>query len=325
MLCCGQVCGWCGVAAASAWRRGQQSVAGFAHWRGPGGDTGPQSALRCAMPPRKKIVIPKFKQSAADTDAMWTVLDSAIKQIFAKEQSKLSYEVLYRNAYNMVLHKQGETLYQNVRRVVATQLQMRAEAIARCNAGDFMSELQQQWKDFKLAITMVRDVCIYLDRTWVDQQAQVAGAAALPPVYEMGLDLFQRIVARDTRIKQRLLDTMLDYVERDREGQTIPRGLAKTISSMWHDISPRLYREDFEEPMLEASRLYYTRLAQSLVGPAEGALDGGGQRTCATFFAEVEKRLGDENARTEHYLHESTGPKLKAVVSPDLQFCFHAL
>lgn len=276
------------------------------------------------MPPRKKIVIPKFQAAAADTDAMWTVLDSAIKQIFAKEQSKLSYEVLYRNAYNMVLHKQGETLYQNVRRVVATHLTAQARAIASCNAGDFMGELQQQWKDFKLAITMVRDVCIYLDRTWVEQQAKVAGVTALPPVYEMGLDLFQRIVARDAQIKQRLLDTMLDYVEREREGQTIPRGLAKTISGMWHDISPRLYREDFEEPMLDASRLYYTRLAQSLVEPAsecEGAPSFDQQRTCATFFAEVEKRLADEIARSEHYLHESTAPKLKAVVRFHLPPC----
>jgi cullin 3 len=256
------------------------------------------------MPPRKKIVIPKFKAQAADTNAMWAVLDSAIKQIFAKEQSKLSYEVLYRNAYNMVLHKQGETLYTNVRRVVATHLTERAAAITRCNAGEFMDELQQQWKDFKLAITMVRDVCIYLDRTWVEQQvsASAGSGASLPPVYEMGLDLFQRIVARDTQIKQRLLDTMLDYVEREREGQTAPRSLAKTISGMWHDISPRLYREDFEEPMLDASRLYYTRLAQSLVGPgttvatpgagsAGGVAPaaGAGGHSCAAFFAEVER------------------------------------
>lgn len=271
------------------------------------------------MPPRKKIVIPKFQKAAADTDAMWAVLDSAIQQIFAKEQSKLSYEVLYRNAYNMVLHKQGETLYSNVRRAVANHLNKRASQIARCNAGEFMGELQQQWKDFKLAITMVRDVCMYLDRTWVEQQVAAApGGAALPPVYEMGLDLFQRIVARDKQIKQRLLDTMLDYVEREREGQTIPRSTAKTISGMWHDISPRLYREDFELPMLEATRLYYARLAQSLVGrPGVGAgagAGGGRKRSCAAFFAEVERRLADESARTDHYLHDSTGPKIRAVV-----------
>lgn len=35
----------------------------------------------------------------------WGTLSSAIQTIFAKEQSKLSYEVLYRNAYNLVLWK----------------------------------------------------------------------------------------------------------------------------------------------------------------------------------------------------------------------------
>ena len=260
-------------------------------------------APRRAMPKggRKKIVIPQFKAAAADTDGMWRVLEAAIRQIFAKEQSKLSYEVLYRNAYNMVLHKQGELLYTNVRKEVAAFLSRRAAAIGQCNAGEFMGALEQQWKDFRLAITLVRDVCMYLDRTWVDQQPET-----VPPVFEMGLSLFQRIVARDGSIKKRLLDTMLDYVEREREGEPIPRQEAKTISGMWYEISARLYEEDFETPLLETSRLYYTRLAQSLVG-VEG-------HSCAGFFAEVERRLEDEAARTVHYLHESTGPKLRAVV-----------
>jgi hypothetical protein len=76
--------------------------------------------------------------------------------------------------------------------------------------------------------------------------------------------------------------------------------------------------------MLDASRLYYTRLAQSLVKPAsecEGGASFDQQRTCATFFAEVEKRLADEIARSEHYLHESTAPKLKAVVRFHLPPC----
>ena len=126
-------------------------------------------------------MIPKFKAAAQDTNAMWTVLESAIKQIFAKEQSKLSYEVLYRNAYNMVLNKQGETLYTNVRRLVATHLTAQAEAIARCNAGDFMDELQQQWKDFKLAITMVPPTpSTTLDHLRSNRREGRGGSVSLP-------------------------------------------------------------------------------------------------------------------------------------------------
>ena len=162
------------------------------------------------LPPgRKKIVIPQFRQASADCDAvlkMWQTLESAILQIFAKEQSNLSYEVLYRNAYNMVLHKHGEKLYTNVRHTVAKHLVAQATSIAGHNTATFMSLLQQEWKDFKLAITMVRDVCMYLDRTWVDQQK-------VAPVYDLGLGLFRDLVARDDRIRSRLLTTMLGYIE----------------------------------------------------------------------------------------------------------------
>eukprot|EP01051_Picozoa_sp_SAG22_P001222 SAG22_NODE_46_length_24705_cov_89.861010_6_plen_146_part_00 len=63
----------------------------------------------------------------------WGTLASAIRTIFAKEQSKLSFEVLYRNAYNLVLWKQGEFLYNSIRDTVRTHLRARVELIAQQN------------------------------------------------------------------------------------------------------------------------------------------------------------------------------------------------
>lgn len=45
----------------------------------------------------------------------WNTIREAIHKIYAKEASTLSYEELYRTAYNLVLHKHGEILYQGVR------------------------------------------------------------------------------------------------------------------------------------------------------------------------------------------------------------------
>ena len=156
----------------------------------------------------------------------WVTLSSAINTIFAKQQSKLSFEVLYRNAYNLVLWKHGEFLYSNIRETVTVHLQGQTQLIAAQNGDEFMSTLQRQWKDFKLAITLIRDVCMYLDRTWVEKQP-------VKEVFEMGLDLFRDIVARDDRIRSRLLSTMLDYIARERMGKVIPRDIAKTMVDMW--------------------------------------------------------------------------------------------
>ncbi|CAM9903661.1 unnamed protein product, partial [Heterosigma akashiwo] len=39
---------------------------------------------------------------------IWSALSGAIDEIHNKNASALSFEELYRNAYNLVLHKHGE-------------------------------------------------------------------------------------------------------------------------------------------------------------------------------------------------------------------------
>ena len=53
---------------------------------------------------------------------IWALLKNAIKEIQKKNNSGLSFEELYRNAYTMVLHKHGEKLYTGLRDVVTEHL-----------------------------------------------------------------------------------------------------------------------------------------------------------------------------------------------------------
>ena len=54
--------------------------------------------------------------------SIWTLLKNAIQEIQKKNNSGLSFEELYRNAYTMVLHKHGERLYSGLRDVVKEHL-----------------------------------------------------------------------------------------------------------------------------------------------------------------------------------------------------------
>ena len=54
---------------------------------------------------------------------IWELLKNAIQEIQKKNNSGLSFEELYRNAYTMVLHKHGEKLYNGLREVVQEHLQ----------------------------------------------------------------------------------------------------------------------------------------------------------------------------------------------------------
>lgn len=55
-------------------------------------------------------------------NSIWALLKNAIQEIQKKNNSGLSFEELYRNAYTMVLHKQGEKLYTGLREVVTEHL-----------------------------------------------------------------------------------------------------------------------------------------------------------------------------------------------------------
>lgn len=56
-------------------------------------------------------------------ESIWVLLKNAIQEIQKKNNSGLSFEELYRNAYTMVLHKHGERLYTGLKEVVTQHLE----------------------------------------------------------------------------------------------------------------------------------------------------------------------------------------------------------
>lgn len=56
----------------------------------------------------------------------WRLLEAAIHEIFNHNASGLSYEELYRNAYNLVLHKHAPMLYENLTATLSQRLQQAA-------------------------------------------------------------------------------------------------------------------------------------------------------------------------------------------------------
>ena len=124
----------------------------------------------------------------------WKVLETAIDEIFLRNSGHLSYEALYRSAYNMVLHKHGDLLYANVRDTVQKHLTVTAEGVAGKNDDEFLVVLNTKWRAHAVAMQMVRDILLYMDRTFVEARKQM-------PIYETGMILFQDTVARHENIK----------------------------------------------------------------------------------------------------------------------------
>ena len=70
-----------------------------------------------------------------------------------------------------------------------------------------------------------------MDRTFVAQQQRT-------PVFQLGLELWRDHVVRNKQIAERLLSILLDLVHKERSGETIDRGLFRSITQVggWEHI-----------------------------------------------------------------------------------------
>eukprot|EP00913_Durusdinium_trenchii_P008446 g7931.t1 len=228
-----------------------------------------------------------------ESNRTWECLRHAIHQIHQHNASSLSFEELYRNAYNLVLHKYGELLYNGVQGVVAEHLKVVAQSCIECPDDRLLDELKKQWDDHKTTMVMIRDILMYMDRNFVTQYKKV-------PVYEMGLMIF-----RDKeRMKTHLLTLLLDNISAERRGEQVDRILLKHTTNMLVELGVQgknVYRECFEDQFLDATRKFYQDESKQYIS----------QNPCSDYLRKAEKRIREEKARVENYLHESTMEKIQ--------------
>lgn len=125
-----------------------------------------------ANPPTNKYALRNDKirdtqMSSDQAQQNWNTIRDAIHKIYAKQASTLSYEELYRTAYNLVLHKHGEILYQGVRNTTIELLQPIVHRLARCSDEDLIKKINQVWAEVKLSIIMIKDILMYMDKNYV--------------------------------------------------------------------------------------------------------------------------------------------------------------
>lgn len=143
-------------------------------------------------------------------DSIWLLLKNAIQEIQKKNNSGLSFEELYRNAYTMVLLKHGERLYTGMKESVINHLENKVptllqmyitfikfkithylqvrEDVLRSLNNNFLQVLNIAWNDHQTSMVMVRDILMYMDRVYVKHNE-------VDNVYNLGLILFRDLVS----------------------------------------------------------------------------------------------------------------------------------
>jgi len=236
---------------------------------------------------------------------IWNLLKEAIQEIQRKNNSGLSFEELYRNAYTMVLHKHGERLYSGLKEVVTNHLEskVRNDVLQALN-NNFLQTLNAAWNDHQTSMVMIRDILMYMDRVYVQQNN-------CENVYNLGLVIFRDKVVRYGCIGNHLRVTLLDMIMKERRGEVIDRLSIKNACQMLMMLgieTRNVYEEDFESHFLKQSAEFYKIESQKFLE----------ENSASVYIHKVETRINEEAERATHYLDESTEPRIVEVVEEEL-------
>lgn len=241
----------------------------------------------------------------SQAENIWSLLKVAIQEIQRKNNSGLSFEELYRNAYTMVLNKHGEKLYNGLIEVVQEHLEkkVRKDVLESLN-NQFLQTLNSAWKDHQTSMTMIRDILMYMDRVYVAQNK-------IENVYNLGLHLFRDSIVRFDCIRDHLRETLLNMVREERRGELIDKSAIKNACKMLIELgvdSRVVFEEDFERPFLQESAEFYMLESQKFLE----------ENSVSVYIKKVELRIHEESERAKHYLDKGTEAAIVKVVEDEL-------
>jgi cullin 3 len=205
-------------------------------------------------------------------EVTFKVILDAMQSIYSKSASLLSFEELYRAGYNLVIRGHAKQLYDNVRENlakfldnwVATRIvvvfvppQAPNTQCDTANAVLFLDTLATVWKEHRLAVSMVRDVLLYLDSHYV----QTTGAT---PIFNVGIELFRdRVIFNpEHEIEAQMLSAFTSLIHSERTSKsTVNRSAIKGVVEMLQQIydsdEKDAYSGHLEKVFLQQSAVFY--------------------------------------------------------------------
>jgi len=238
-------------------------------------------------------------------DNIWKLLRESIIEIQKKNNSGLSFEELYRNAYTMVLHKHGGRLYRGLTDTIVQHMQQNiVPELKSAINHNFLKVLNTVWQDHTTAMVMIRDILMYMDRAYVQQNKEHS-------VFDLGLLIFKKEVLNVDIIKRHLQETLLHSIERERRGEIIDRAAIKKACDILVTVGPyetKFYEDYFETLFLQQSKEFYQREAQQYLS----------KNSASEYLHKVSERMSEEKQRAEQCFDHRTEAQIMSVMQNEL-------
>mgnify|MGYP004705536563 CR=1 FL=1 len=288
----------------------------------------PQTNKPKIRPPRKFGTSNKV-----DPIESWEILSNAINDIENKNASKWSFEQLYRIAYNLVLSKNGEFLYNKIKDEFSKHLNTKLQIniidfiiergdtnvnnngiieLNKIDSLELLKKLNFLWSDYLISTWLISQVAMYMDRTFTKEHR-------LPLIYDVGLNIFQDKLINckitensELLLGTQILETFLNYFDLNRNGEMIDKFIIKSIIKIFESLinldGDSYYNKYFEPELIIHSHRYYYQIVEDLLQLQSGSV----------FINKIVEIIKEEESRFSLYLPESSSRKLENLMFNDL-------
>jgi len=266
---------------------------------------------------RKKLVIKPLKKqpvlSEEFLDRVWREeLLPAVRAVQTSDLQGVSYERLYSKVEDLCTHKFSQKLYDLLLAACDEHARETMGRVSECVTMDtmqFLQVLSKAWNDHCSQIMIIRSIFLYLDRTYI-----LNNAGSAHSVWDMGLACWLKYFRRYARLEDKAMTGTLQLIELDRKQVSIDRVLLKSLLRMLSAIG--LYLDLFEPSLLLQTEAFYGNESREL----SAKLD------VPSYLLHTEKRIREEMERSENYFEASSlKPLLHIVERAMISSCVDAL
>lgn len=211
-----------------------------------------------------------------------------------------SCEELYRKVQDACLHKHAPDMFLALRLVCDTHIAQQIKSLDTDNipVDAFLANVQAVWNRHTTHMIRIRAIFLYLDRTFIVQGKHPEARS----FWDMGLHLFRSHFSTVADVQRRTVNSLLNLIDRERDGETVDASLLKNLLLMFTAIST--YEEAFEKPFLAATDTYYRLESERLIANSD----------VPSYLIHAEKRMREEKDRALHHLdHHTRKPLLSTV------------
>ncbi|GAA5889294.1 hypothetical protein JCM6882_000698 [Rhodosporidiobolus microsporus] len=271
-----------------------------------GGDKGKVKKLTLKPKARTPTAAPSSESVASQAVV---TLTRAVRAIHSRppQPTPESLQALYTLCEAAVASGAGtsQTLYDRVKMEIERAVRDVRRALSAAGAEEtegkeerWLGEFEREGKTFLQQMSLSRSILLQLDRTFVLQ------TPGLLSIWELGLDIFRRSVLADEHISSRITSSLLHLIQRERNGDLIPRPLLRSLLSLLLTFSPQTHSTLFSTPFLSSTRTFYHSEGSSLVATVDSS----------AFLRRVTDRLAEEGERCDALVGaELKGPVLRVL------------